>query len=390
MKIAVIASSPAMLALIEGVLEKNPGDDQFVYLLRINEQIHLERIDLFSTNILILDANTVSDADLKAISECTKQHSNPSIFYLCNLHSETALISLMRSGVTEAISLPLIDIDLNSAVGRIRDRSYLSSVYHARGKILAFISCKGGAGATFLATNLGYSLAEDCQQKVLLIDLHMQYGDASYYLTDQMSSITLGDIVKQVGLDSTIIAAAAMKISSNYFLLQAPASPEMSVGIVAQHIDNLLTVAIQDYDFVILDISHTLDALNMRALDRADMIFPVMQPVVPYLRAMTKQLRIFSMLGYPENKIKVVLNRMDSMVNLSEAKMEDSIQKKIFVSVPNDFVSSAESVNTGISILKQSPDSPVSKEIRDLAASLSGKVAKSDNRSLLQKIFGMD
>ena len=39
-----------------------------------------------------------------------------------------------------------------------------------KGKILAFISCKGGSGATFLAANLAYVLATQTNKKVALLD----------------------------------------------------------------------------------------------------------------------------------------------------------------------------------------------------------------------------
>jgi len=209
----------------------------------------------------------------------------------------------------------------------------------------------------------------------------------TFYVTDQTSAVTLGDIVKQVGLDSTVIASASMKIDDNYFLLQAPENPEKAAGITAQHIDTLITVAIQDYDYVILDISHDLDALNMKALDRADGIYPVFQPMVNYLRALVKQLRVFAMLGYPEAKIHTVLNRMDRSVAVTVEGMEETINQKITMVVPNDFQRSVESVNTGIPIGKLAPDSALAESLRQMCHELVGSAPAASGPSFIKKIL---
>ncbi len=388
MKIAVIASTPERLHELQEILERSPGDDQFVFLQRREREIHLERVDLFSTNILILDSETVEADDLRLIASCTQKHANPAVLYLCGKRSEAELLELMRAGVTEVLNLPLSAGALRDSIERIRSRHYISSSYRPRGKILSFISCKGGAGATFIAANLGYALATECHQKVLLIDLHMQYGDASFYLTDTISHSTLADIVKQSGMDSTVVATASLQITPDYFLLQAPESPEKAAGIQPQHIDNLLTVAIQDYDFVIVDLPLTLDALSMKALDRSDRVFPVMQPMVPYLRAMGNLLHLFSMLGYDAHKVGVLLNRTDQTLSLSMSRMEEVIQKKIDRLIPNDFIHAGESSNTGLPILKVSAESPISTSLREMAKDLSGVVLPLHKQSLFNKLFG--
>ena len=388
MKIAVIASTAERLHELQNLLEKSPGQDQFVFLQRHGADIRLDRLDLFTTNVLILDSDSVSDDDLRLVAATTREHANPAVIYLCGEFTGPQLLEVMRAGVSEVVSLPLKPSELTEAIERIRSRHYISSAYRPRGKIIAFLSSKGGAGATFLATNLGYTLAVECNQKVLYIDLHMQYGDASFYLTDTVTHNTLADIIKQSGLDSTVIAGAAMQITDNYYLLQAPDSPEKAAGIQPQHVDNLLTIAIQSYDFVIVDLPHALDALTMKVLDRAERICPVMQPMVPYVRAMANQLRVFSMLGYEAAKVSPVLNRTDRNVSLSMGRMEDVIQKKIDRVIPNDFVNAAEAVNMGMPLARMAPTSPVCASLREMAKDLCGIVATPVKQGLMNRLFG--
>jgi pilus assembly protein CpaE len=388
MKIGAIASAPEVLGLIKEVLEKNLHEDQFVFLERRNDELDIDRIDLFSTNVLIVDAETISKADLKVISSCTKEHSNPAIIYATKNAQDGQLIELMRAGVMEVISYPITSGELLEAIERLRLRRYIASTYRPRGKILSFISAKGGAGATFIAGNLGYSLAVDCKQKVLFVDLHMQFGDAAFYLVETAGPRTLTDVISQTGLDSTVIASATTQVTDNYFLLQAPDSPDKAVGIKPQHIDNLLTVAIQDYDYVIVDLPREIEAITMKVLDRSDKIYIVFQPVISYLRAVTKVLNLFNLLGYESRKIETILNRMDRGVAISLEKMEDAIQKSIDWVFPNDFVNATESVNTGIPLEKMRPHIPLSNAFKAMAGEITEvEIEVRDHASWMQKWF---
>ena len=223
---------------------------------------------------------------------------------------------------------------------------------------------------------------------MLFVDLHMQFGDASYYLVESAGPGTLADVVNQTGLDSTLIASATKQVTENYFLLQSPDSPDKAVGINPQHIDNLLTVAIQDYDYVIVDLPREIESITMKVLDRSDKIYIVFQPVISYLRAVTKVFNLFSLLGYEPRKIETILNRMDKSVSISLRKMEDAIQKSINWVFPNDFVNATESVNAGIPLEKIHPNISLSNTFKRMAGEIAEtKVDIDDGKSWIQRWF---
>lgn len=387
MKIAIIASTTSMLNELQDALESNSGQDQFVFLNRRAGKINLEEVDLVTTSIVIVDAEKIDPVDLAVISGSTRNSTNPAFIFLTPAPTEQTLLDLMRVGVSEVVKLPLDRAELNDSISRIRARHYISSATAPRGRIISFVSCKGGAGATFLATNLGYVLATSFNKKVLYIDLHMQYGDASFYLSESAGKSSFADIIGQAGLDSTVVSTSSMQVAKNYYLLQAPEAIEKTSGIKPQQVDNLLTVAVQDYDFVIVDIAENFDGLTMKALDRSEQIYAVMQPILPYVRAMSKVLHVFTLLGYSSQKVKVVLNRMSRDTKPDQAKLEEVIQKTCDWVVPNDFNNSIESANSGVPIQKLAPDSSVSKSLMHLAANLAGDKV-SARPSFFARLFG--
>ena len=387
MKIAVIARSTETLAALQDVLESDAGVDQYVFMVRRSPKLNLEGIDLVSTNVVIIDADESDFQDLGVVATCTRNNTNPAFVFVTKECNENDLLALMRAGVNEVVKLPLKLVELRESIERIRARHYIGSASKPRGRILTFVSCKGGAGATFLATNLAYALAIEQNRKVLYIDLHLQYGDAAFYLAESAGKNSFADIIGQAGLDSTVVASGSMQIAKNLYMLQAPDTIEKTSGIKPQQVDNLLTVAVQDYDFVIIDIAETFDGLTMKALDRSEAIYTVMQPILPYVRAMSKVLHVFTLLGYASQKVKVVLNRMTKDSHLTQGKLEDAIQKPSDCVVRNDYLNAIESANAGVPILKLAPNSPISDDLRRLAAELCGKQVQ-ESVSFFSKLFG--
>lgn len=387
MKIAVIASSSEALANLQDALETERGQDQYVFVVRRSPKLTLDEVELASTNVIIVEADEADLKDLGAIATCTRNNMSPAFIFAMKDCGESGLLALMQSGVSEVVKLPLHVEELRDSIERIRARRYVAAAAVPRGRILTFVSCKGGAGATFLATNLAYTLATEHNKKVLYIDLHLQYGDAAFYLSESAGKNSFADIIAQAGLDSTVVASGSMQIAKNLYLLQAPEAIEKTSGIKPQQVDNLLTVAIQDYDFVVIDIAETFDGITMKALDRSERIYTVMQPILPYVRAMSKILHVFTLLGYPAQKVKVVLNRMSNDSRLTQAKLEDAIQKPCDWVVANDYKNSIESANAGVPILKLAPDSAICGNLQQLAAELTGKEVEA-GPSFFAKLFG--
>lgn len=388
MKTLVISDAEATAQTLVESLKSAPGSgSQYSTLIRENGLLGLERVDLSKIDLIIIDSSKVHDEDLQVIAALTHAvDTAPAVIYLCENSSQEQLVKLIRAGASDVLHKPFNAHELIDGMVRIKGKR-AGGQRHVS-KVISFISCKGGAGATFLATNLGSVLATESEKKVLYIDLHMQGGDAAFYLLNTSGTSSLADIAKHSDLDSMMISAASVPIHSNYSLLQAPDSPEKTTGLNANHIDNLISVATKDYDYVIIDLPHTLDSITIKALDRSDMIFVVTQPIMTYLKAVTHLLHLFARLEYESSKVRVLLNRMDNVGVLSVARVQDSIQKNINLTIPNDFMSAVESVNLGVPISKAAPQSAITEALRTMAMELTGKaISIPEKKSIFNKLL---
>jgi len=323
-------------------------------------------------DLLLLESSEDETNDLQILGNVTARFPSLGVIMLCPNPSPERLLEVMRVGVREALPTPPTRDALLSAINRFQQRIKQASMPVRNGKVLAFIPCKGGSGATFLAANLAYTLAAQNNQRVALIDFNLQLGDASLFLSDSKSPASIADVARQIHrLDGSFLASSMIQITPNLGILAAPDEPEKATEIKPEHVNPILQVAIKNYDFVILDIGRRMDSVSVQALDKADMIFPVMQQTLPFIRDAKRLIDVFRSLGYHKDKLRLVVNRYDKKSQITLDDIQNTLKCEVFKSIPNNFSVVDESVNHGVPVHKLAPRSPIAKAIEDIGNELS-------------------
>lgn len=300
----------------------------------------------------------------------------PLVVLMSEKRDTEILLAAMRAGVRELLSLPPGKDELSAALRRVAQRQPGTPAATGRGRVIAFVSCKGGSGATFLATNLAWMLATEQGKKTALIDLDLQYGDASYVLTDGQGKANIADLTRQIGrLDAELLAASMLHVTPNLGLLAAPEDPGAALGINAEQLARVIEVAADSHDFVVVDLQRMMDAVAVRALDMADQVFLVMENMMPVVRDARRLVGILRALGYPENKLRLLVNRQGKGGAIDLAQLERVVGLKVSLSIPDGDGDVLEAVNTGVSLATIDPKNPTARALRKLAAELAEKPA---------------
>ena len=367
MKIAVVSKDEKHLLEIAKLLrERNPADDVFAVPGALDKLTSMT--GLASPDVLVLDQPSVEGGDLERLERLSHLHPRLAFILICQDQTPEFLIKAMRVGVREVLPSPVSADTLLPAMARIAEKR---GDNQAQGKVLAFISCKGGSGATFLSTNLGYALATQENKRVALIDLNLQFGDAAMYVTDKKPMATLADVAQQIHrLDASFLASSMLSINSNFSVLAAPEDPTHAGDVLPEHIDAILNMAKRHYDYVLLDVGHNLDAVSINALDQSDMIFPIMQVSMPYIRYGKRLLGVFRSLDYSKDKIHLIVNRFEKEGEITLQDMKTAYGTGFYKIFHSDPASVMASINQGVPVLRLSKSSPVSKSLLSLAKSL--------------------
>jgi len=327
--------------------------------------------DQQSPHLIILDSMCRDLTDLRVIEYVTIHHPNTAVVMLCANQTPEFLVNAMRVGVREVLQSPPPKDVLLSCIHRIEHRLGLNAQPKQPAQVLAFVPCKGGSGATFLATNLGYQLASE-DEKVLLIDLNLQFGDAALFVHEPKPAHSLADIAHNITrLDASFLSATATNVSPNYAIVAAPEDPAHASEVKPEHIEILLNLASRHYDFVIVDAARTLDAVTLKALDRADYLFPVVQLTLPFMRDASRLLTLFRALGYSKDKIRLVVNRYEKGGEITLQDVKRTFGLEPYRTIPNSYQAVASAVNQGRPIASFARNNAVAKALQELAQALS-------------------
>src|SRR5574340_358174 len=366
MKVAALSRNADMLARVAEYLAT---DDASLHVkgwsggaAEVAALVEQERPDM-----LVIEEAGAREPELQKLERVTVRYPNMAVILICADHSPDFLLRAMRTGVREVLPAPVTREALQQAVGRFRERVSWATGNRRQGKVLALLPCKGGSGATFLATNLASAIAEH-DKRVCFIDLNLHFGEAVLYVSETPPASNVADVTSQIQrLDAALLESSMVRVAPNYWLLAAPDSPDRAMDVKPESVERLITVARGNYDFVLLDVSRTLDPVSIKALDGADSIYLVLQLTLPCIRDASRLMKVFRSLGYPDAKLHMLVNRYEKGGEIRLQDVERTLGVDVFKTIPNSFAAVAAAINHGRPIIGHAPHDPVSRALQDMA-----------------------
>src|SRR5262249_55192571 len=153
----------------------------------------------------------------------------------------------------------------------------------------------------------------------------LRFGDANILL-DLPFERSIIDLLPHIDeLDSSVFDQVLAKHSSGVRLLMRPDRAELAEKVSAEVIQKVLTPLPGSLDDVMVACELSYDDKLLSVLDRSDAILLVLTPDLGALRNTQYYLQLAHTLGYPPNKIAVVLNRAKINAGLAPADVEQAL-----------------------------------------------------------------
>ena len=289
------------------------------------------------------------------------------------LHPQTEpelLLSLMRAGVREVI-VDSASKTIQQLIERVHLRAKFAII--SRGRVFGFVSSKGGDGSSCIAANLAFALSQEPDTRVLAVDVYLPFGDLDMYLTGENHSQDLADISSRSDrLDQSLLDSMVQHLSPTLDLIPSPATFEKILHIEPERVSELIHIAANFYDYILVDIGTSLDQVGIWVLDQLDELCIVSTPSLPSLRRAGQLLKLWKEFEKPASRIEIILNRADTTVPISSTEIEKVIGRQINHRFPSDPEAVQESLLIGQPLLQVAPKSKLSKTIVDWAAHITG------------------
>jgi pilus assembly protein CpaE len=187
---------------------------------------------------------------------------------------------LMRRGVSEYLTQPLSPLQVIRAVGAL----YADPSAPFVGRQIAFVGAKGGVGASTLAHNFAWAMAEKMQTATVLVDLDLAFGTAGLDFNQDPLQGVLDALSQPDRLDPVLMDRMMVRCADRLSLFAAPASLDDDYEFDADTYEEVTQKIRGAAPFVVLDIPHAWNAATRRVLVGSDDLVVVATPDLASLR----------------------------------------------------------------------------------------------------------
>ena len=320
------------------------------------------------TDLLVVACEGYSDRVLFLIEGAVKQRGDLPVVVLITGPPDGFVRRIFEVGADDILSLPSEPEDvafaLQKAMARKQGVGVATGV--ALSPMIVVLGPKGGTGKTVTTANLAASLAGQ-GKKVTVVDLDLQFGDVGLAL-GLTPEKTIYDLAKAGGsLDSDKIEAFLAKHESGARVLMAPTRPDHAGAIRTEFLREIYAALRSSNDYVLVDTPPGFTPEVIASIDSSSSVVVVGMLDSLSLKNTKLGLDTLELMGYPRERIRLVLNRADSRVGITQDDVRAIIGRDPDVLVPSDR-EIARSINEGMPIVAAKSRSDAAKAFQRLAA----------------------
>ncbi len=336
------------------------------------------RRSAYEADVLVVACSGPSDEILELIAEEASGRVSKPVIVVCSGSPNGFVRQVFDAGADDIVVAD--DISLSGREVRFAIEKAMSrrtSAHHEAptggGEIICILGPKGGVGKSLTSSNLAVALAEE-GRRVVLVDLDLQFGDIGLVM-GMTPDRSIFDLATAGGsLDEEKIDAFLGRHASGVRVLMAPTRPDHASAITPDFLRELYPLLQSRFDYIVVDTPPGFTPEVIATIDSAAVVCLVGTLDAPSLKNAKLGAETLELMGYPMERMRVVLNRADAAVGVSQADVASVLGRTPDVLVPShrDVV---RSVNAGEPIVLHSPRSEAAKAFKALAKTFVAETA---------------
>jgi pilus assembly protein CpaE len=344
---------------LEEIIQSDPG-------LRVQGSGDTRRPDL-----VIYELGDNTERDFQVLQSFMNSDALGEVFLTSNRTDSQLLLKAMRMGVKEFLLQPLNEQEARQALAGFKGRRGPSGRTGPGkvGRIISVMGSKGGVGATTVAVNLAVSLAErKTEQSIALVDLNAVVGEIPLFLAVK-PSYHWGEIIQNIGrLDSAFLMTILVRHGSGLYVLPSPSKLNGYPVATPETMQRVLSNLQDMFDVVVIDGGQSMDSAYLKVIEMSDTLLIISILSLPCLHNTHNLLQSLKSLSIlPQDRMQVVINRYLKKSDVSIREAEESIRKKIFWSIPNDYKATMSAINQGKPLSQVVRKASVTQSIKEMA-----------------------
>jgi pilus assembly protein CpaE len=255
------------------------------------------------------------------------------------------VLECFRAGADEYLFPPIAE-GLKKALERRRREHRKSESGKAAGKIIAFLSAKGGCGATTLACHVAAELSR-LKQKVLLADLDVNAGMVGF-LMKSASPYSITDALNNVHrLDASYWKALVSNGIPGLEVISAPTAVAAKQQPKPEDIRQVLAFARTQYQWTVADAGRGIRESTMTVIESADETCLVTTPEIPALHQTRQILQKLLDVGYKQERLRLIVNRVPKRLGTRPEELREMLGVPSYAVLPEGYTALHEAYSQG-------------------------------------------
>lgn len=339
-----------------------------------------------SPNLLIIDSLMQGQQMLHTLDRLAQVIEEGTKVVIIGAVNDIALFrELMARGVSEYIVPPMQPLDLIRTVCSL----YVNPDKPFAGRVISVIGARGGIGASTIAHNIAWSIAERQDAGATLLDLDLSFGTAALDFNQDPPQSIADALMAPDRVDDVFLERVTTKQTQRLQMLTAPATLEREFELDPQSYEMVIERVRRTSPFVVLDLPHVWTSWVKHTLLAADDAIIVAGPDLASLRN-TKNIMDLLRSMRPYDSPPAVVLSMVGVPKRPEIPFKDfadALGAEPVASIPFDPQLFGMAANNGQMIGEVAAQSKTAIALDALAATLTGrKPVEAKKASITDKI----
>ncbi|MEI9996312.1 MAG: pilus assembly protein CpaE [Rhizomicrobium sp.] len=286
---------------------------------------------------------------------------------------------LMRRGASEYLVAPLNPLHLIEVISGL----YLDPDAAPIGRVITFVGSRGGTGASTLAHNVGWCIAEELAINTTIVDLDLPFGTTGLDFNDEPSQGVADALSAPERLDDVLLDRLLVKRGDHLSIFATSALIDREYEAPADAYESVLDAVRQSTPCVIVDLPHLWAPWVKTTLIGSDDIVIVATPDLASLRNAKNLVELLRASRPNDTPPRLVLNQT-GVAKRPEIPVKDfaeTIGIEPALVLPFEPALFGQAHNNGQMINELAPKSPTAAGIRRLAELCTGRVPQAQQKT---------
>jgi pilus assembly protein CpaE len=333
-------------------------------------------------NLLIVETRGEGDAVVQELEQLANVCDESTKVIVIGRSNDVQLYrELVRRGVSEYLVGPLSPLQLIETISGL----YVNPNAPPIGRVVVVAGARGGAGASTIAHNVAWYIAEGLRINTAIVDLDLPFGTAGLNFNEDPGQGVADALLAPERLDDVLLDRLLIKCGEHLSLFAAPALLDRDYEVDPGAYESVITQVRTSLPCVVVDMPHGWASWSRETLCGADEIVIVATPDLASLRNTKNMLDVVKARRSNDAPPKLILNQVGvpKRPEIPVKEFTAAVGQEPVLIIPFEPQLFGVAANNGQMLAEMQPNARASEAIRLLAEMVTGRTTSTAKKSAL-------